>query len=206
MKRRDFQLGVVALASSLGWPRAYAEDGLVKLIVIRRRGYANSCTRCIPGKLYGVPVALDLNSAESVTPLLYELSDTIELGYEDNATGRSSIPTQTYDASVRTDGTKPWMWSGGAVGSGSIRLDRAWRLELQNVPGNRSAIQFHYGRDVSWSEGCVILGTSPPTCRVDECRHQDSSESAVRRIRDYVTQNGLSSRTRIQVRITDSLI
>jgi len=64
---------------------------------------------------------------------------TLELPFMDNINNVSSIPTGSYSAKVRTDGSK------------------GWRLELI-VPG-RSNIQIHSGNIPSDVRGCILVGT-----------------------------------------------
>ncbi|MFM0125983.1 MULTISPECIES: DUF5675 family protein [Paraburkholderia] len=200
MDRRSF----LACATSVAifsdfWSLAMAQ-GPIKLLVVRERGYENKCVPCVAGRLFGVPSAVDLSSAEQNLGMLSLITDTVELSYEPKTDRPSSIPEATYSAIVRADGSKKWMWTGGAVGNGAIRPDRAWRIELQNVP-HRTAIQFHYGRDVNWSRGCVILGQRTATCPArGPCSFPDSPEPAVRALRDYVKSNSIASNTPILVR------
>lgn len=201
MDRRTFFTWVTSLAilPIPGMP-ALAQGGPVKLLMVRERGYDNKCLPCVAGRLYGVPGSIDLASAEQALGLLTFIADTVELSYEPDSGRPTSIPEATYNASVRADGTKKWMWTGGEVGSGSIRQDRAWRIELQNVP-HRTAIQFHYGRDASWSRGCIILGHRTAACPArGPCSFPDSPEPAVRALSSYVEATSRASNTPILVR------
>ena len=167
-------LGLVAGASAQGVVRA-------RLKLERRAGWQNNCVKCIPGMLYGVD-----------SPARVKLCDTVELSFEDNSSGRSSIPAGTYTAFERTDRTKPWM------------KDEAteWRLELEKVPGGRSAIQFHYGKDAGWSEGCIIVGRQNELiCPSNACKFSDSPRDGVIALRDYVRSRLLSGSDRVQIEI-----
>ena len=182
------------------WLSARAQGGPVRLLLVREHGYENKCLPCVPGRLYGVLGSIDLASAEHDLGLLTFIADTVELSYEPDSDHPSSIPEGTYNATVRADGTKKWMWTGGKVGSGSIQQNRAWRIELKDVP-HRAAIQFHYGRDASWSRGCIILGHQAPTCPTrGPCSFSDSPEPAVLALRNYVEANSIASNTPIIVR------
>lgn len=206
MNRRDAILAMISLMAvrplSL---RAKEVRSPVQLLVVRHSNYVNKCVRCIPGKLYGVPNSISLETAEWTTGLLTELTDVIERSFEQNIKNISSIPIGIYDAHIETKATKKWMWSGGKVSQGEVLLNRAWRIELENVPGKRTKIQFHYGKDVSWSEGCLIIGTSPRNTCHDECKHGDSPEKSVAKLREYVTSNSLASDHPIRVRIADGV-
>jgi hypothetical protein len=184
--------------------RSSRAQGLaVRLLLLRNGDYVNRCVECIPGKLYGVPDGIDLDSAEGVTALLTPICDTIELSYEENRENASSVPARTYEAFVVTKATKRWMWTGGNIDAGNVILDRAWRLELKDVPNHRTAIQFHYGKDVGWSRGCIIVGTSPANTCHDDCVHTDSPAAAVQALREYVESKMIASNTPIQIRIAD---
>ncbi|MDR6384006.1 DUF5675 family protein [Paraburkholderia caribensis] len=202
MNRRNF-INLITALTLMPMPRSAvrAHDRPVGLLLVRERGYNDKCLPCVEGRLYGVPLNIDLSSAEKVLPLLAFISDTVELSYEADSDRPSSIPEATYNAVVRTDGSKKWMWTGGEVGSGSILPDRAWRIELQNVP-HRTAIQFHYGRDATWSRGCIIIGHRTAVCPVrGPCSFPDSPEPAVRALRGYVEANSRASNTPILVRL-----
>jgi hypothetical protein len=157
MQRRHVLLGACATAGGLLFGRASIAQPLrpVRLMIVRRMvpiPSTDCLTRCIRGRIYDVS---DLGGAAldtTILPLLQTrapLCDTIERPWRDNQPGRSSIPAGSYRAMIRTRETKPWM-----VG----KPNRAWRLELQGVEPRKN-IQFHYGKDVSWSEGCFILGS-----------------------------------------------
>lgn len=185
------------LIPSLWSDTARAEE--VHLLLVRDADYAGRCTRCIPGRLYGIPAGVDPDGAQWQAWALEPIADTLELGYEDNAPHRSSIPTGTYAAFVRTEATKKWMRDS----DGKVLVDRAWRLELKDVPGGRTFIQFHYGKDAGWSEGCIILGKNASSVCQDECVFSDSPESAVAALRRYVMSRAKSSADPITVRIVD---
>lgn len=205
ISRRDLiKTGGLVAAGAFMPDIAFAQDNKVKLLLVRETGYQNKCVPCIPGKLYGVPAAIDLATAEQILGLLTPIVDTVELSYEPDSTTPSSIPEATYGAFVRTDGTKKWMWTGNAIGSGTVDLDKAWRLELTGT-GHQSNIQFHYGRDAGWSRGCVIIGHKLAQCPAKgPCVFPDSPVSAVRALRNYVELTGTSSATPIQVRIASA--
>lgn len=64
----------------------------------------------------------------------------LELPDKDNAKNVSSIPRGVYSAFIRTDGK------------------RGWRLELINVPNNRTNIQIHAGNRPKEIQGCILVG------------------------------------------------
>ncbi|MDN7909076.1 DUF5675 family protein [Burkholderia cepacia] len=201
MKRRKFVSWATGSALlPMPWRPSRAQGGSVRLLMVREQGYQNKCLPCVAGKLYGVPGGIDLASAEHALGLLTLIADTVELSYEPDSAHPSSIPEGTYNATVRADGTKKWMWTGGQVGMGLIRQSRAWRIELKEVP-HRTAIQFHYGLDASWSRGCIILGHQAPACpKKGPCSFSDSPERAVLALRKYVETNSIASNTPIVVR------
>lgn len=198
MYSRRSLVSTAVFVASLGISSLLAED--VTLLVVRDADYARRCTQCIPGRLYGVPPGTDVDGAPWLSWALEPIADTIELGYEENTPNRSSIPTGEYTAVIRTDPTKSWM----KTVDGKVRPDMAWRLELENVPGGRTAIQFHYGKDVSWSAGCIILGRNAGGVCQDDCRFSDSPENSVARLREYVEDRIRSSSDTISVRIVDN--
>jgi hypothetical protein len=146
---------------------------------------------------------MDLGAAEWTTGLLTELTDVIERSFEENLP-ISSIPVGIYEAFVRTNATKKWMWTGGELNKGVVLENRAWRIELSNVP-QRTNIQFHYGKDVKWSEGCLVVGSSPRNTCKDQCTHDDSPESAIVKLRNFVTSNGTTLKPKIRVRIANGV-
>jgi hypothetical protein len=204
LSRRLFTCSIIGIAGAMACSRSiWAQASSVRLILIRQADYKDKCLSCIPGKIYGVPPAIDFAVAETVPSLLEFICDTVELSYEDNVPKKSSIPEGLYTAKVRQDGTKKWMWSEGEIGKGSILPDRSWRLELAGVPNKRTNIQFHYGKDVGWSAGCIIIGQKLAQCSAtDQCNFPDSPEAAVSALRSYVVTNSLSTATPIQIRIS----
>jgi len=145
------------------------------------------------GTLYAVPNNQSLANVSS-TLGLDVLTQTQELPYEDNASKRSSIPTATYTATIREDQTKNWMKG---------KPDRAWRLELNKVTP-RSAIQFHYGKDKSWSQGCIILtGNTSKDGLICRDGNPDTPDDAVAVVRKYVEGQVKSSADSIRIRIVE---
>ena len=177
-----------------------AKGADLRLLLVRDASYKEKCTSCIPGRVFGVPEGVEITSAEWLEWALDPISDTIELGYEENEIEGSSIPTGVYSAVIRTDPTKEWM----KATNGETNLDRAWRLELKDVPGGRTRIQFHFGKDVGWSTGCIIVGRNASAVCQEDCRFSDSPEAGVRRLREYVEGHLVSSDDEILVRIVDS--
>lgn len=152
ISRRSFLLSSALVASPL-WVDAQQLIP-VRLVVVRRLGLSptNQCVgSCIRGSVYDVS-DLSGNLNDALLPLLKlrkPLCDVIERPWKDNKPNVSSVPKGVFTASVRTDRTKPWM----------TNENRWWRIELVGTKLERSAIQFHYGQDVSWSEGCFIVGS-----------------------------------------------
>jgi hypothetical protein len=203
LSRREMMCG--GLAAPLLTVQSRASTAPVQYLLVRRGGLSNQCIRCIPGKLYGVPSTLDLATVSPNHPLLQLVADTIELGYEDNNQDVSSIPLGTYPAFVRQDAAKKWMWSTGELGKGTVILDRAWRIELQKT-GPRSFIQFHYGQDVSWSNGCVMIGKqSNNQCR-DDCKFTDSPAIGTRSMRGFFEANAVNVNHPIRVRLIEGQV
>ncbi len=66
-------------------------------------------------------------------------------------------------------------------------LDRAWRLELGGT-APKGNIQFHYGKDASWSTGCIVIGNKLAQCPAKgPCVLPDSQIfSALRGLLNYV--------------------
>lgn len=131
----------------------------------------------IKGQLYGVPDIYELkNLGRENTHLLEYLCDTQELTYIDNQKNISSIPEKTYLGCIRNDPSKSWMRN---------EL-RRWRIQLKGVD-NRTDIQFHYGKDFGWSDGCIILTgkATPLMCTKEE----NSPESAIKAVKDFYEGN-----------------
>ena len=196
--RRTVLIGLVTTAAGT----ALAQPNLrpVRLLVVRRPAAipsSNCAASCIRGKLFDISdITGALVPAAIVALGRTEICDVIERPWKDNAPSVSSIPKGIYAAKIRTDSSKTWM-----VG----KPDRAWRLELQIVPGDRSNIQFHYGLDESWSEGCFIVGKPQPrsfqTIDASYCQLTDG-ESSVAAIRKAVTKPGADS-SKIEITVAD---
>ena len=172
----------------------------VRLMVVRRPAVlgATNCTApCIRGSIYDVSNQGVFAPATWTVPLGQEpICDVIERPWLNNAPNISAIPAGAYDAFVRSDATKGWM----------TNENRAWRIQLRDV-NERSAIQFHYGQDEKWSEGCFIVGDhiqSVPTlndldgayCKVE------NGEAAVARLRAAVTSPSVDS-SEIKIFVSD---
>ena len=180
MNRREFVITALALISVGTIPAIAQADVRSKLRLKRKGNWDKTCVNCIPGELFG----LDNGVQE-------KLCDTFELSFEENHVNKSAIPPGVYPAFLRTDRSKTWMNS----------KVRAWRLELENVD-NRRAIQFHYGKDVSWSKGCIIVGQNiDNVCAADQCAFSDSPTSGMQRLIDYVEPKLLASNHRVQIEI-----
>jgi len=172
----------------------------VRLLVVRRMGLSptNQCVApCIRGSIYDVS-DMTRKIDDTLLPRLKTrkaVCEVIERPWKDNKSNVSAIPKGVYNASIRTDKTKPWM----------SNQNRLWRLELGGT-NPRSAIQFHYGQDVAWSEGCFIVGSllqagdgagvTARYCAVD------NGEAAVAALRAVVTAAGRDP-NRISVGVTD---
>lgn len=198
ISRRDLLLaGVAGAAPALARAQQLQP---VRLMVVRRMGLSptNQCVApCIRGSIYDVSdLAGKLD--DTLLPLLKArkpVCDVIERPWKDNKPNVSAIAKGVYAASVRTDKTKPWM----------SNENRLWRLELAGTP-KRSAIQFHYGQDVAWSEGCFIVGSllqagdeagvTARYCAVE------NGEAAVAALRAVVTATGRDPK-KISVGVAD---
>jgi hypothetical protein len=179
--RRNALLASAALLGAL-LTRGYAAGAVkARLRLERKSGWAKQCTNCIPGTLYGADL-----------PVPLRLCSTVELSFESNQVDKSAIPAQRYLATVRTDRTKSWM---------TDELTE-WRLELLDVPGNRRAIQFHYGKDAGWSKGCIIVGENNPlACGRNECSFSDTPREGMKALRDYIMDRTVASNDLIEIEI-----
>jgi hypothetical protein len=110
-----------------------------------------------------------------------EVARTLELPWGNNERNASQVPSGTYDAFVRADGSK------------------GWRIELRGVRG-RSNVQLHIGNYPSEIEGCILVGTdvaeaTDPGTGKRTCSVRNSG-TALRRIRgemDSASSDGMSS-------------
>jgi hypothetical protein len=171
----------------------------VKLLVVRKPGLSptSECVApCVRGRIYDIS-GIETFEASLLPGVLSgePICAVIERPWRNNKSNVSSIPSGSYSASIREDATKPWMTT----------LDRRWRLELSDVP-HRSNIQFHYGEDVGWSEGCFIVGDLIQELTdvglTEEYCLLRGGEAAIQRLRTVVTAVG-SSQENISVVITD---
>jgi hypothetical protein len=204
-RRRLLEL-VGSLTVSIAGGALTSESGAqallpVRLLLLRRLGLSPSgqCTApCVRGSLYDVSDLKGRALDDALIPLMgtrAALCDVIERPWKNNAPNVSAIPRGVYAATVRDDRSKPWM----------TNENRAWRLELGGT-GHRSNIQFHYGQDVAWSEGCFIVGA---LLQADDgaglaakyCALSDA-EKAVSTIRAAVTAIGRDSKD-IKIGVAD---
>lgn len=186
--RRELLIGMGAASLAVMGPPANAQQRRpIRLMVVRRSVTVplNSCAvPCIRGRIYDVSGLGERALDTTILPLLaarQPICDTIERPWRNNRPNVSSIPAGRYGANVRTDATKSWM----------TNINRIWRLELSGVP-HRSNIQFHYGEDEAWSEGCFILGTllsSTGTSMAAYCQ-LTNGEQAVAALRAAVSAPG----------------
>lgn len=107
--------------------------------------------------------------------------DVLELPDRDNAATEDSdtagrIPAGTYQAHIRTDGS------------------RGWRIELEGVP-DRTNIQIHVGNTPDDTVGCILPGTGRGENRVN------NSTAAMNQIQQIVENAGEGAT--IQVTVTD---
>jgi len=186
------------------------ESKYIKLLLVRNLYVKNKCIRCVPGVLYTVSDSIRLSDANSKMSGVDEICYTIENGIAPNIKNWSMIPEGTYNAHIRMDASKPWMWTGNKLDKGEIIKDRAWRLELENIAvgdsDNRVNIQFHYGKDASWSWGCIILSKiQSPQCSesADACISDSTPENVVAKLREYVEQQLSTGKIGILIKIVD---
>ncbi len=111
----------------------------------------------------------------------------LELPDKDNDNYISSIPKETYSATIRTDGPK------------------GWRIALLDVP-NRENIQIHVGNYTSDITGCIVPGKkiSLDDCSVSDSRPamQDLEIAFNAFTKDLILNQGSTSPIDIQVEIT----
>lgn len=199
LSRRTFATGLAAAIGAIP-VRALGQALLpIRLLVVRKPGFSltNACVApCVRGKLYDVSHIDGFDLQSVMLPLLgTPVCDVIERPWKDNAPSKSAIPVGLYSASIRTDPTKDWM----------TNINRSWRIELSGVP-HRSNIQFHYGNDVNWSEGCFIVGDllQPDGSSGMESAYcgLEGGEAAIERLRSIVEAPG-SDRADLKVGVTD---
>ena len=203
MPTRRSVLQSVASACAIGLVPGTSNGQLltpVKLLVVRKPAFSlsNVCVApCIRGKIFDVSSMSTLDDMSDVFLGLLgnAVCDVIERPWKDNLPTVSSIPPGAYSASVRDDATKDWMNS----------VNRRWRLELSGVP-HRTNIQFHYGEDVGWSEGCFIVGdllqSDASTGILDTYCELSNAEAAIERLRGIVESNGGQQAT-VTIGVTD---
>lgn len=201
LSRRSFFFGIAGGLGATSMPFLAKGQSLqpVRLLVVRKPGFSltNACVApCIRGKLYDVSNLDGFDQLIALIPLLgAPVCDVIERPWKNNAPSKSSIPVGVYNASVRNDATKGWM----------SNLNRRWRIELSGVP-HRSSIQFHYGNDVNWSEGCFIVGDllQPNGSSGMEAAYcgLDGGEAAIERLRAIVEAPGFDP-SDIKIGVTD---
>lgn len=196
-RRHVLTSALVALAPI---PLLAQELKSVRLLVVRRMGLSptNQCVApCIRGSIYNLSDQ-DAPLDQTILPLLAArkpICDVIERPWKDNRPNVSSVPKGIYTARVRTDRTKAWM----------TNENRAWRIELEGLQP-RTAIQFHFGQDETWSQGCFILGSllqkgdsggiTDRYCKVE------NGEAAVAALRAAVNGTGLDPK-KITIGVVD---
>lgn len=124
------------------------------------------------------------------------ICDVIERPWANNLLNVSAIPAGQYTAFARSDATKSWM----------TNINRSYCLQLNGVR-DRTAIQFHYGQDEAWSQGCFIVGDhiadnvtigglSGAYCSVE------NGENAIARLRATVEATDVDG-SQIQIAVSD---
>lgn len=180
---------LIIVALLLMTSNAWSENA--KLLLVRDAKNNRQCeVSVMHGKLYAVPNNRDLASVNTSLGLQL-LTQVEELPFEGNAPYVSAIPDGTYKATIRIDASKPWMKG---------RPLRSWRLELRGT-NPRTHIQFHYGKDKSWSQGCIILtgdGINKPFCRSNGA--ENSPEDAVAKVKSYVESKVKNSADKIMIK------
>jgi hypothetical protein len=159
------------------------------LMVIRRPGLSatNQCIApCIRGSIYDVTSESEpVSSLTATLAAKQPICDVIERPWQNNKPYVSAIPTGRYESKIRDDASKSWMDT----------IDKRWRIELLGTKP-RTNVQFHYGQDVSWSEGCFIVGSHVQSAEADGitssyCR-VDYGEAAIARLRALTQQTTVS--------------
>jgi hypothetical protein len=158
----------------------------------------NQCVApCIRGSVYNFSDQ-DAPLDQTILPLLAgrkPICDVIERPWKDNRPNVSSVPKGIYTAHVRSDRTKAWMTT----------ENRAWRIELEGLQP-RTAIQFHFGQDETWSQGCFILGSllqkGDGSGITDRYCKVENGEAAVAALRAIVNGTGLDPK-KITIGVVD---
>lgn len=199
VSRRSVSFGIAAALGTKPFEAFAQALTPVRLLVVRKPGFSltNQCLApCIRGKVYDASHIDSLDLQGVILPLLGQpICDVIERPWQGNAPSVSAIPVGLYSAIVRNDPTKAWM----------TNINRSWRIELFGVP-HRANIQFHYGSDVSWSEGCFIVGSllQPDGSSGMEAAYcgLEGGEAAIERLRAIVEAPGVNPDD-IMVGVTD---
>lgn len=192
--RRSVLAGLVVIAGGAVHAQALRP---VRLLVLRQPASipSSNCTApCIRGAVYDVSdVTGVIMPAAIYASGRLPICDVVERPWANNAPNVSAIPNGVYPARVRTDATKDWMRE---------TPSRAWRVELSNVPGGRSAIQFHYGKDERWSEGCLIVGRHKGADTLSAHCQLEDADGALGALKGAIETSGADDR-RIEVHVAD---
>lgn len=196
LSRRTVIAGFAIAAATAMAPARAQSLRPARLLVARRRApipSSNCASPCIRGSIFDVSdIDGPIMPAAIVASGRAAICDVVERPWANNTPSVSAIPKGVYAAHIRTDATKTWMRATPA---------RAWRIELSGVSGGRSAIQFHYGLDERWSEGCFIVGErlAPGAAYCQLVR----ADAALATLRAHMEATGLYTQT-IQVTVADT--
>lgn len=102
------------------------------------------------------------------------MGHTLELPWLDNLNDKSCIPSGSYPATIRTDGTK------------------GWRIELQKT-GDRKNVQIHVGNKPKDIQGCILLGKTVSTDWVGE------SKKAMGELKAYIASGKAPVNIRVEI-------
>lgn len=200
--------GVLAVGAGSRSALAQAKRPL-RLMVLRRPALLNNnqCgVPCIRGRVYDVSSTVKGDDfSQVVLPGLIQqlaICDVIERAWADDKP-ESSIRQGVYRATlVRSPNPeKKWMYEDPEKKQKPIP-HRAWRLLFEGTEP-RTGILFHYGKDQSWSKGCLIVGqaTQSDPAPGNYCK-LTNPDAGMKALMAHVDQPGNDTRD-VMVCVTD---